>query len=67
MNYKQPTDAILLHGTDEDIAVVTYIDSNKKLAAIVYGYKQRRMVKLSNLPPEGKSRINHKAILADRE
>ena len=50
MNYKQPTDAILLHGTNEDIAIVTYIDQNKKLAAIVYGYKQRRMVKLSNLP-----------------
>ena len=50
MDYKQPTDAILLHGTNEDIAIVTYIDPNKKLAAIVYGYKQRRMVKLSNLP-----------------
>lgn len=54
MHYMPPTDAILLHDTNDNIAIVTYIDHDKRQAAIVYGYKKQKMVKMSYLPTKVK-------------
>lgn len=49
INYKQITDAILLNGTNESLAVVTHIDNVSKRAILVYGERMRAVVKLQKL------------------
>lgn len=50
IDYKKYTDCLLTRGTNESIAIVTYVDMQNKRAFLVYGEKQRTMVKFSNLP-----------------
>ena len=49
VDYKTCTDEILLYGTNESIALVTYIDEQSKRATIIYGNKLRATVKLASL------------------
>ncbi len=49
MDYKQVTETILLYGTNESIAVVTYVDIASKRVSLVYGEKKRVVVKLQKL------------------
>lgn len=44
-DYKPITDSMLFTGLDECIAVVTYVDSQTRRAALVYGEKKRMMAK----------------------
>jgi hypothetical protein len=45
IDYKGITDDILCEGTDEDIAVVVYIDQSAKMATIIYGKEKKCRVK----------------------
>lgn len=49
IDYKRITDKILLHGTQESIAVVTHVNAESKRAVIVYGKKKRVGIKLQKL------------------
>lgn len=49
INYKQITDTILLNGTNENIAVVTHVDTVSKRVTLVYGEKMHTVVKLQKL------------------
>ena len=49
LDYKRITDSILSYGTNESLAVVTYVNAESKRVAIVYGEKKRAMVKLHSL------------------
>lgn len=49
IDYKHITDAILLNGTNESVAVVTHIDIASKRANLVYGEKMHTVVKLQKL------------------
>ena len=40
INYQSISDGILLDGTEEAIAVVTYYDQNSKRATLIYGYEK---------------------------
>ena len=55
VDYKKCTDEILLQGTNESVALVTYVDVQKKRAIIVYGEKLRASVKISSLGGKVKS------------
>lgn len=48
IDYKNYTNKILLNGTNESIALVTYIDDRKGLATIIYGYELRAAVRLAS-------------------
>ncbi len=41
IDYQSISDSILLNGTEESIAVVTYYDQNSKRATLVYGYEKQ--------------------------
>ena len=49
INYKQITDEILSRGSNESIAVVTYVDSNSKRAFLVYGEEKLVAIKIREL------------------
>lgn len=49
MDYKHYTTAILARGTNRSIAVVTYIDHQRKRVFVVYGEKRRANVSFSEL------------------
>jgi hypothetical protein len=40
INYQSISDSILLDGTEQAIAVVTYYDQNSKRATLIYGYEK---------------------------
>ena len=46
IDYMTMTNAILVEGTDEATAIVTFFDANSKRAAMIYGYKKRLSQKL---------------------
>lgn len=46
VDYKAITDEILCNGTEECIAVVTYVDKNSQKSSMIYGYKQRMSQKI---------------------
>lgn len=46
IDYQSISDSILLNGTDETIAVVTYYDPNSKKATLVYGYEKQLKEKI---------------------
>ena len=41
IDYKSISDSILCEGTEEAIAIVTYVDSNSQKATLIYGYEKR--------------------------
>lgn len=49
VDYKRITNEILLYGTNESVAVVTYVDLLNKRAILVYGEKKCVSVKLQKL------------------
>lgn len=49
IDYMQITDAILSYGANENLAVVTYVDTTNKRTAIVYDKEKRIIVKPSDL------------------
>lgn len=59
VDYMQMTDNILCTGANTCIAIVTYVDTVNKRASIVYGYKQRTMVRLGQI----RKRVNEGTIL----
>lgn len=50
IDYIQYTNNILQQGTTMSIAVVTYVDMQKKKASVIYGEKKRSAIALSKLP-----------------
>ena len=50
LDYKPLTDAILCRDANESLAIVAYIDNNRHAASLIYGFKKRTLIKLSQLP-----------------
>lgn len=46
LDYKQITDEILCAGTEEAIAIVTYVDGNSHKATLIYGWEKRMVQKI---------------------
>lgn len=46
IDYKSISDKILLDGTEETIAIVTYYDQNSKKSTLVYGYEKQMREKI---------------------
>lgn len=69
VDYIALTNKMLAYGANKSVAVVTYIDNERKRVALVYGKEQRAMVNLSNLNvsvKEGTPLIIHWLPLKDK-
>lgn len=56
MDYKTITDEILYHEAKDGVAIVTYVDRQSRRASLIYGMKQKQMVKYDRwktFPSEG--------------
>jgi len=67
LNYREITSVILCEGTEEAVAVVTYVDEKSRRASLIYGFQQKMAQKLQvKVRPGDVLRLNYEKDAEDR-